>query len=358
MEHRLHENIRAQRKERGLTQEQLAEAMGVSVGAVSKWELAQSMPEIPLLMALADFFDMSVDALLGYQLRSDDLQSTVQRIKDFRHNKQAREGRKAAEQAIRRYPNSFEVIYHSAILYFLYGLEARDKASLSRALALQQHAIRLIGQNTDPDISKLSLHIDIAQIHLMMGEDDQAVEQLKKHNPCGLNDAQIGFILSTRRPADGEAGKYLSKALINHVVTQIRLATGFANAFAHQKKYQDALDVLGWLGSTLSGLRKPGQSCFLDKVQASILAGKAQMYLLMGQKERARTSLTQARQMAEVFDAAPDYRASSMRFYSGSAASTYDDLGATAMEGIARMVAEDDSPELTALWQEVCNEEG
>ena len=38
MQIHLNESIRAQRKARGLTQEQLAEAMGVSIGAVSKWE--------------------------------------------------------------------------------------------------------------------------------------------------------------------------------------------------------------------------------------------------------------------------------------------------------------------------------
>lgn len=68
MENRLYETIRKARRERGLTQEQLAEVMGVSVGAVSKWEQGQSIPEIGLLMELADFFQTSVDALLGFEI--------------------------------------------------------------------------------------------------------------------------------------------------------------------------------------------------------------------------------------------------------------------------------------------------
>ena len=39
----LAENIRMMRKERGLTQEQLAEAMGITVGTVSKWETGVSL---------------------------------------------------------------------------------------------------------------------------------------------------------------------------------------------------------------------------------------------------------------------------------------------------------------------------
>ncbi len=356
MEHMLHENIRALRKKRSLTQEQLAEAMGVTVGAVSKWELAQSMPEIPLLMELADFFDVSVDALLGYQMRSNDLQSTIQRLKAYRQNKQAEDGIKYAEKAISRYPNSFEVIYHCARLYFVCGLEARNKALLERTLALQQHAIRLIDQNTDPEVSGLSLQIDVAETYLMMGEHQKAVDELKKNNPCGLNDALIGFVMSTNRLDGKEVDKFLSKALVSNLISLIRTVTGFVNAFANQNKHQDAIDIFGWLEGILSGLGKPGQVCFLDKLLASIQAGKAQIYTLMGQREKARDCLVQARRMALAFDAAPDYRVTSMRYYSGSDASAYDDIGATAMEGVERMVAEDDGKTLMALWQEVCHE--
>lgn len=55
MENHVADQIRFYRRQEGLTQEQLAEAMGVSVAAVSKWEQGQSLPEIPMLMELADF---------------------------------------------------------------------------------------------------------------------------------------------------------------------------------------------------------------------------------------------------------------------------------------------------------------
>ena len=55
METRIAENIRAYRKQRGLTQEQLAEALGVSVGAVYKWESRSSLPELRLIMEMADY---------------------------------------------------------------------------------------------------------------------------------------------------------------------------------------------------------------------------------------------------------------------------------------------------------------
>ena len=66
MELKLAENIKRMRKERSLTQEALANALGVTVGAVYKWEANLTSPEISMLVRIADLFDTSVDNLLGY----------------------------------------------------------------------------------------------------------------------------------------------------------------------------------------------------------------------------------------------------------------------------------------------------
>ncbi|MBR3553963.1 MAG: helix-turn-helix transcriptional regulator [Clostridia bacterium] len=59
------ESIRRLRKQRDLTQEALAEFLGVSFQAVSKWERGESCPDIALLPTIAAFFSVSVDELLG-----------------------------------------------------------------------------------------------------------------------------------------------------------------------------------------------------------------------------------------------------------------------------------------------------
>ena len=64
MENTLGIRIAALRKERGLTQEELAEKLGVSSQAVSKWENDLSCPDIMLLPALAKIFDTTTDELL------------------------------------------------------------------------------------------------------------------------------------------------------------------------------------------------------------------------------------------------------------------------------------------------------
>lgn len=61
---RLHEKITLFRKKNGLSQEELAEKIGVSRQAVSKWETGDALPEITKLKALAETFNVTVDFLL------------------------------------------------------------------------------------------------------------------------------------------------------------------------------------------------------------------------------------------------------------------------------------------------------
>lgn len=65
MESTLGKRIMARRKKLGLTQDKLAETLGVTAQAVSKWENDQSCPDITMLPRLAELFDITVDELLG-----------------------------------------------------------------------------------------------------------------------------------------------------------------------------------------------------------------------------------------------------------------------------------------------------
>ncbi len=64
MEQSFNTNLRMLRKQKGLTQEQLADAVGVSAQAVSKWELS-SFPDAQLLPAVADCLGVTIDELFG-----------------------------------------------------------------------------------------------------------------------------------------------------------------------------------------------------------------------------------------------------------------------------------------------------
>ena len=63
------DNLQAVRKKNGLTQEALAEMLNVSRQAVSKWEQGEGYPEVEKLLVLSDKLDISLDELMGRELR-------------------------------------------------------------------------------------------------------------------------------------------------------------------------------------------------------------------------------------------------------------------------------------------------
>ena len=59
------------RKQKGLSQEQLGAAVGVTRQTVSKWELGDTTPELGKLVQLSDYFQLSIDELVGHAAEND-----------------------------------------------------------------------------------------------------------------------------------------------------------------------------------------------------------------------------------------------------------------------------------------------
>ena len=65
MEIKIQQKLRELRKEKGNTQENLAQYLGITVQSVSKWERGDGMPDISLLPLLSAYYNVSIDTLLG-----------------------------------------------------------------------------------------------------------------------------------------------------------------------------------------------------------------------------------------------------------------------------------------------------
>lgn len=360
MKIKIAENIRAFRKERKMTQEQLAEALGVTIGAVSKWESGACMPDVGLIVEMAGFFETSVDVLLGYDLQAGGMGRAVARIKDLRNEKRFDEASGEAEQALQKYPNSFDVVYCCAVLYCMKGIERRCEKSMRRALELFERSLTLLKQNTNPHISEWTIRNNIADACVFLGQTDEALERMKANNAGGLNDDAIGSTLVKLHRPD-EALPYLSDALVRYVSNNLmRVATGLTNAYCDKKDYASAMAATDWFRSVLDGLRKPNEISFLDMEIVQLWAATAQIALMQGDEARAREALKQAGVEAKRFDAAPSYGYGNMRFFNGTATMTaFSDFGDTAATGIEKAIRENEDcgKRLGALWAELRNEQ-
>ena len=74
------ENFKNLRKKKNITQEKLAEVLGVSAQSVSRWEVGICYPDLELLPSIANFFGVTIDSLL-----SNDADSKKNDVKIFRN---------------------------------------------------------------------------------------------------------------------------------------------------------------------------------------------------------------------------------------------------------------------------------
>lgn len=345
------ENISRLRKAEEMTQERLAEALGVSFGAVSKWERGLAVPELGMIVRIAELFGVSVDALIGYELRVHDQDGVIQKLKGYLHDRSSQEILSDVEKALKRYPNCFEVVYYSAANYRVRGIYQKNQEYSKRAIALYEHALCLFSQNTDPEISEFSIYQAMAEGYLQMEAYEKGLEILKRNNPGDIHHALIGYVLASSLNKPEEAKPYLSAALMDLTVYHMDIVLGFVNVYEKTGEYQNAVAVLQWAIPFFQGLRKGDIPNPLYKNEAALWVILAYMQLYLGQKKEAVTSLREAKKLALQFDASPTYDFQNVRFVDdGKSAAYVDDMGGSALESIENTILQFVCEEIMELW--------
>ncbi|MBE6575318.1 MAG: helix-turn-helix transcriptional regulator [Ruminococcaceae bacterium] len=117
------ENIRRYRREKSLSQEMLAERLGVSFQAVSKWERSETYPDVTLLPAIASFFHISVDELLGTEgiRESEEVDAIVAECAAHDVHYAAEKLIETVEAGLKRFPNNFTLLS-----WYVYAIQNKD----------------------------------------------------------------------------------------------------------------------------------------------------------------------------------------------------------------------------------------
>jgi len=148
MELHIGKSIKALRKEKELTQEQVAEIFGVSFQAVSKWETGAAYPDIEMLPGIARFFGVTTDGLLGVDISR--IEEEIRKIHDGAARLLDVPPRKSLpadyasalsmlRKATAKFPMSEELRY--CLAWALRGNIYFVRDDLERANALQEEAI-------------------------------------------------------------------------------------------------------------------------------------------------------------------------------------------------------------------------
>lgn len=363
MEIKLADNIKRFRKEQSFTQEQLAEILGVTVGAVYKWEAGLSMPEIRLIMALADIFEVSVDVLLGYEMQSSNVDSSIKIIEAAVRDRNFTNGMAEAEKALQKYPNHFGLVYTCGFFYQLKFMEQKELTDIERSNALFERAIRLLYQNTDNSINEVSILNLIAQNYMLAEKTEEALESFKKNNVCGINNSLIGMLYARMLKQPDNAKEYLMKAFSDGFGNIIRTMAGHVYMYESKKDYIRSMEALEWLYAFIESVRKEdAKNTFLDTLKAAILTQSAVTQTRLGNAEQAKNLIHSAHKLAKQFDAEPVYSLTGIRFFEDAPeeAMAYVDIGSTVREAVENILDENEEDDASryvhGLWEELIND--
>lgn len=125
--------IRKNRKERNMTQEEMANYLGVTAPAVNKWENGASYPDIMLLAPIARLLGITVDELLAFQeeLTAEEIGALVQELDSMLKEKTYEEAFAWAREKLRLYPNCGQLFWQLAIILdahrLMNGAEVSDQ---------------------------------------------------------------------------------------------------------------------------------------------------------------------------------------------------------------------------------------
>lgn len=108
----LAENLRALRRGAELSQEEVAERVGVAFQTVSKWERGETLPDVTMLPVLASLFAVSVDELLGVGREKErrEVQAILDQCAVLETHYQFSDEIPLLEEGLKKYPNNYELM--------------------------------------------------------------------------------------------------------------------------------------------------------------------------------------------------------------------------------------------------------
>ena len=200
----LSENLKKYRILKNLTQEDVAEYLGITPQSVSKWERGESYPDITLLPALANIFETSIDLLLGMDtIRAD---ATLHNI-----HKAAVEHQRAGNY------DAAEKTYRDALL--IYPNNPGMVLGLASTLALKgdaNEAIELIERGlplSNNEKHKATMRATLCFLYLKAGQSNKA-EKLASELPHTRESREVIQPLIRQKLSDSEINENIKVILL------------------------------------------------------------------------------------------------------------------------------------------------
>ena len=208
-------NIYTLRKEKKVTQAQLAEKLGVSEQAISKWENDQCAPDVSMFPILADYFGVSIDRLFGYYMNSheEEIKAIIQAADDSRDTYKEIE---IISEGLNKYPNNPDLKINLAFSLSMVNRISQDEVEKAEAI---KKAIKLCTEVVDHcgDCKQTDRALNMLnRIYSEIGEYGKAMAAIEKMSGESYYFRVVGMARTlAHKHDDQELEKYVEKNLFD-----------------------------------------------------------------------------------------------------------------------------------------------
>lgn len=240
--------IKELRKQRGITQEQLANSIGVSFQAVSKWENNIALPDITLAPALASFFGISMDVLFDFNLKEMEEKAFAIAKESWKYRASDwKEARNIIDEGLKEYPDNELLLLNR--LYVMNYEETPDDVI--------EIALKIIDTAKD-EATKLDACKFLAYAYKAKDDLESARKAIDLIPNIRFSNQRLKASILEGKEKWDAAGQEYSEALYSLMFVTYRMAECYEERNEYKEAlemYEDALRVLdilkvkeGWYG--------------------------------------------------------------------------------------------------------------
>ena len=232
--------IRKLRKEKDITQEELAELLGITSQAVSKWESGAGLPDISQLVPLANVFEVPMDALFGRTSWKDDgeVERLIEKIKE--EHEWDGDRLDAFTDALRQYPDHkdllWNVVFYSGCCVPYAGGEERERI-LNNGLRAADRYLTLFQEVGDI--------IEMIQLKVQLLAGGERYEEAKKianqYHARLINDWMLLADIAQAQKDYQEEIRCRQEALVHHLLEAAWQTAQMAHAYDNLDQPESAL---------------------------------------------------------------------------------------------------------------------
>ena len=272
------------RRRKGITQDELAEFVGVSKAAVSKWETESTYPDILLLPRLAAYFDISIDELMGYepQMDREEIRKTHRMLSEEFITRPFAEALEHCRKYAMEYYSCYPLVFQVGSLMVNHVMMAQTPEEGEQVIKEAVQLFRRVKEGTDdPGLGKEALHME-AYCLLQLRLPEEVLELLKEEPHVTSNPEPLLASAWKMTGDRKEAKRVLQIGIYREVIVLLNLLASYMELCREEpEKYKE----------TCQRLEAAAESFHMDELHPGIMMpcyiDMAQGWTALGEEEKA-----------------------------------------------------------------------